>query len=82
MNTPTFTFKTSTVELTGTELAHQTRAAAAPGMSYIFEEKNSCIARARRRRAGLTVYPPRIQIRDVAARIARPDHRKLKFGLR
>jgi hypothetical protein len=31
-----------------------------------FREKNLCIARARRCRAGLTVYPPRIQIRDVA----------------
>ena len=47
-----------------------------------FREKNSCIPRARRGRARETVYPPRIQIRDVAARIARPDHRKSKFGLR
>ena len=47
-----------------------------------FSKKNSCFARAPRGRAGLTVYPPRIQIRDVAASIARPDHRKSKFGLR
>jgi hypothetical protein len=32
-----------------------------------FSKKISCIARARRGRAGLTVYPPWIQIRDVAA---------------
>jgi hypothetical protein len=47
-----------------------------------FSGKNSCIARARRGRAGWTVYPPRIQIADVAAPIARPDHRQSKFGLR
>jgi hypothetical protein len=47
----------------------------------IFREKNSCIARARRGRPGLTVYPPRIQIRDVSLPIARRDHRKSKFGL-
>jgi hypothetical protein len=29
----------STVELTGTKLAHQTRAAAARGISYIFGKK-------------------------------------------
>ena len=39
-------------------------------------------SRARRGRAGLTVYPPRVQIRDVASSIARPDHRKSKFKLR
>ena len=47
-----------------------------------FSGKKSCIARARRGRARLTVYPPRIQIRDVAISIARRDHRKSKFGLR
>jgi hypothetical protein len=34
--------------LTGTELAHQARAAVARGISLIFGKKNSCIARARR----------------------------------
>ena len=71
----------STVELTETKLAHLARAAVVRGISKIFE-KNSCIARPRRGRAGLTVYPPRIQITDVAMSIARPDHRKSKFGLR
>ena len=45
-----------------------------------FREKNYA-SRARRGRAGLTVYPPRIQIAEIAARIAGPDHRKSKFGL-
>jgi hypothetical protein len=47
-----------------------------------FSKKNSCIARARRGRACLTVYPPRIQIADVATPRTQPDHRKSKFGLR
>jgi hypothetical protein len=47
-----------------------------------FSKTNSCIARARRGLAGLTVYPPRIQIRDVAPFRSRRDHRKSKFGLR
>jgi hypothetical protein len=33
-----------------------------------FSRKKSCIACARRARAGLTVYPPWIQIADVAPR--------------
>jgi hypothetical protein len=66
--------------LTGTKLAHQARAAVARGISYFFGKK-SCIARARRGRAGLTVYPPKIQIRDVSLSIARWDHRKSKLGL-
>ena len=47
-----------------------------------FRKNNLCIAHARCGRAGLTVYPPRIQIRDVAAPLARRDHRKSEFGLR
>ena len=39
-------------------------------------------SRARRGRSRLTVYPPRIQIANVSAPLARPDHRKSKFGLR
>jgi hypothetical protein len=35
-----------------------------------FSGGNSCIARPRRDRARLTVYPPRIQIAVVAARLA------------
>jgi hypothetical protein len=46
------------------------------------QQKKSCIPRARRPLAGLTVYPPQIQIRDVAIPLARRDHRKSKFGLR
>ena len=38
-------------------------------------------SRAGRGRVGLTVYPPRIQIADVATPRSRPDHRKSKFGL-
>jgi hypothetical protein len=50
----------------------------------IFRGKISCIARARHARAGLTVYPPWIQIRDVAAPSSRSGScdRKSKFGLR
>ena len=47
-----------------------------------FSGEKSCIVRTWRARAGLTVYPPRIQIADVAASLARRDHRKSKFGLR
>jgi hypothetical protein len=47
-----------------------------------FRKKISCIARARRGRAGLTVYPPWIQIRDVAATSSQSCDRKSKFGLR
>ena len=43
---------------------------------------NSCIARARRVRAGLTVYPPWIQIADAAAASSQSCDRKSKFGLR
>ena len=39
-------------------------------------------ARARRARAGLTVYPPWIQIADVAATSSQSCDRKSKFGLR
>ena len=39
-------------------------------------------SRARRGRAGLTVYPPRIQIPDVAAASSQSCDRKSKFGLR
>ena len=45
-------------------------------------EKNSCIARARRGRARLTVYPPRIQIAEIAAPSSQSCDRKSKFGLR
>jgi hypothetical protein len=41
-----------------------------------FSKKISCIAHAWRGHAGLTVYPPRIQMGDVAS------HRKSKFGPR
>ena len=71
----------STVELTGRELAHRARAAVARGISYKFSGGKSCIARARRARAGLTFYPPWIQIADVAPSLARRDHRKSEFGL-
>ena len=47
-----------------------------------FRGGNPYIACAGRASAGLTVYPPWIQIRDVAASLARRDHRKSKFGLR
>jgi hypothetical protein len=47
-----------------------------------FSGKKSCIARPRRGRAGLTVYPPMIQIRDVAPASYQWCDRKSKFGLR
>jgi hypothetical protein len=68
--------------LSGRELAHHARAAVARGISTQFEEKNPCIARARRARVGLTVFPHWIQIRDVAAAISQSCDRKSKFGLR
>ena len=45
-------------------------------------EKTACIARARRGRARLTVYPPRIQIAEIAAPSSQSCDRKSKFGLR
>jgi hypothetical protein len=56
---------TCTGELTETQLAHQARAAHCARDFVNFREKKSCIARALRGRARLTVYPPWIQIRDV-----------------
>jgi hypothetical protein len=50
--------------LTGRELAHSARAALAGFRK--FSKKKSCITRTRRAQAGLTVYPPWIQIADVA----------------
>ena len=47
-----------------------------------FSKKNSCIARARRGHAGLTVYPPMIQIADVVIDSSQSCDRKSKFGLR
>jgi hypothetical protein len=47
-----------------------------------FSKKNSCIARARRARTGLTVYPPWIQIADVSVARTQSCDRKSKFGLR
>jgi hypothetical protein len=47
-----------------------------------FRKKNSCIARARCGRAGLTVNPPRIQMGDVAAARTHSCDRNSKFGLR
>jgi hypothetical protein len=70
-----------TVELSGRKLAQSARAARARDFVN-FREKKSCNARTRRARAGLTVYPPWIQIRDVATYRSRRDHRKSKFGLR
>jgi hypothetical protein len=52
------------------------------GFRKFSRKKKSCIARAGRARVGLTVYSPWIQIREVAASIARPNHRKSKFELR
>jgi len=47
-----------------------------------FRGGNPYIACAGRARAGLTVYPPWIQIRDVAATGSQSCDRKSKFGLR
>jgi hypothetical protein len=71
----------STVELTETELAHRANAATQAGFRK-FSKKISCIARSRRACAGLTVYPPRIQIADVEAASSQSCDRKSKFGLR
>ena len=46
-----------------------------------FSEKNYAL-RARGARVGLAVYPPWIQIRDVAATSSQSCDRKSKFGLR
>ena len=46
-----------------------------------FSEKKLCITRARRAREGLTVYPPWIQIADVADASSQSCDRKSKFGL-
>ena len=63
------------------ELAHVARAGACAGF-HKFSKKKFHASRARRAHVGLTVYPPWIQIRDVAPSRSRRDHRKSKFGLR
>jgi hypothetical protein len=55
--------------LTGTKLGIAPARRARAGFRKI-SKKISCISRSRRARAGLTVYPPRIQIRDLAAQLA------------
>jgi hypothetical protein len=60
----------ATVDLTGREVFVN------------FRRKKSCTARARCARVGLTVYPPWIQIPDVAAASSQSCDRKSKFGLR
>jgi hypothetical protein len=67
--------------LSGRELTHHARAAVARDLVN-FRKKKFMHRRARRARAGLTVYPPWIQIRDVAAARAQSYDRKSKFGLR
>ena len=48
----------------------------------LVKSKTNHASRARRARAGLTVYPPWIQIRDVVIASSRSCDRKSKFGLR
>ena len=64
-----------TVDLTSTEPANSACAARARDLVIFL---HACSLRGARR-AGLTVYPP---LGDVAAPLARRDHRKSKFGLR
>jgi hypothetical protein len=52
------------------------------GFRKFSKKKNSCIARARRGRTRLTVYPPWIQIADVSAATSQSYDRKSKFRLR